>query len=431
MARMLHRREAPAQGRQKVFIAIAAYQGCGAGFAWSLFHTGAALARAGIAYELALYTGNCHVDDSRNRLVRDFLDGDCTDLFFLDADLGWTAADFVRLLGFDRDVVAGVYPKKHGDDAFPVRTLPGEIWSDADGLIEVEGVPTGFLRIRRGVIEALAARAQTYNARNDGALATPCIFERQVHDGVRWGGDYSFCRKWRALGGRVFIDPTPRFEHAGEHTWYGSVGTWLRQRAGFGLSRGLDAVRNGAETVDDLVDLVDAWANPFAANPALLAALAMLAREGATPILECGSGLSTLVLAAANPARTVHSFEDNPVFANQVREEAGRYGLANIVVHDAPLRDGWYDLAQLPGAEWGLVFIDGPRRTTGGRAQAPQRIDLTRALVVADDVQGDGGVPELRAALEVTHRMLTFSAGGGSREFAVGVPKAAAREAAA
>ena len=218
MSRMLHRRGKPADGRQKVFIAVAAYEGTGAGFTYAMFHTGAALAEAGIDFELAIYSGNCHVDDSRNRLVRDFLNSDCTDLFFLDVDLGWLAADFVKLLGYDRDVVAGIYPKKHGDDTYPVIPFPGEIWSDRAGLIEVQAVPTGFLRIRRAVLERLAASAVHYNSKNDAPSAIPLIFDREVHDGIRWGGDYVFCKKWREAGGQIFIDPVLRFEHSGEQS---------------------------------------------------------------------------------------------------------------------------------------------------------------------------------------------------------------------
>jgi predicted O-methyltransferase YrrM len=431
MSRMLHRKGDPRKASQKVFIAVAAYEGCAAGFTYALFHTGAELEKAGIEYELAIYSGNCHVDDSRNRLVRDFLNSDCTDLVFLDADIGWFAKDFVALLGYDRDVVAGVYPKKNGDDTYPVVTKPGEIWSERDGLIEVEGVPTGFLRIRRAVLEAMASTATLYNAKNDRAMATPCIFERQIHDGTRWGGDYVFCRKARARGIKIYMAPSMRFEHSGEQTWTGSCGAWLKQRAGLGLVDGLKAIREGRETAEHLTDLFDAWDNPsFAASITLLQALATLARVSDGPILECGSGLSSLVLAAAAPHLEVHTLEDSPVYADHLRETAAKHGLDNLIIHALPIKDGWYDLGQLPfGERWGLVFIDGPRRTTGGRAETPDRIDLSRSVVVADDVQDDGGVPELRARLEQTHDVRICDS--GHRQFAVCAPRRAeAKEAA-
>lgn len=429
MARMLHRPEAPVSG-QKVFIAVAAYEGCGAGFTWSLFHTGAALAKAGVGYELAIYSGNCHVDDSRNRLVRDFLSSDCTDMVFLDVDVGWAAPDFVRLLAYDRDVVAGVYPKKHGDDTYPVRTLPGEIWSEADGLIEVAGVPTGFLRIRRPVLEQLAEVSVKYNAKNDGAFATPCIFERQIHEGVRWGGDYVFCRKWRAMGGKVYIDPAMRFEHSGEQTWHGQVGMWLKKRSGIALDQPLARIRAGAAGAEDMIDLFDAWENPFAAEPVLLSALAALAREAKGPILETGSGLSSLVLAAANPHVEIHALEDAPIFADYVDQVAKRYGLSNLTVHCLPLKDGWYDTEGLPKAKWGLVFLDGPRRSSGRRADAVKHLDLSQAIIVADDTGENAAGAATLQALSESHDMHVFPV-NNQRAFAVGKPRKSAEARAA
>lgn len=417
---MLHMAGPPAEG-QKVFIAVAAYEGCGAGFTYALFHTGVALGQAGIGRELAIYSGNCHVDDSRNRLVRDFLSSDCTDLVFLDADVGWNASDFLKLLAFDRDVVAGVYPKKHGDDTFPMKLLPGEIWSDRDGLIEVQGVPTGFLRIRRHVLVTLAATAQTYNAKNDGAYATPCIFERQIHAGTRWGGDYVFCRKWREAGGKIFIDPSMRFEHSGEDTWVGQAGAWMRKRAGIGLVEPLKAIREGRDTLEDLMDLRDVWDNDFATSYAMLTAMIAVVRAKGGPVLELGSGLSTLVMASANPQAQIHCLENSPVFAEHLRIEARKLGLANIVIHCRPLQDGWYDMGGVPDLDWTLVVIDGPPKVGGGRRLVFERLDLSRTAVFADDVQRDGGDPAMVEALKRTHDVWVCEA--DKREFAIGAPR--------
>jgi len=44
------------------------------------------------------------------------------------------------MLGYSPDVVAGIYPLKQDPESYPVRHLGGDIWSDAEGLIEVEAV---------------------------------------------------------------------------------------------------------------------------------------------------------------------------------------------------------------------------------------------------------------------------------------------------
>lgn len=417
MGRMLYRRNDTPANVQRVFLAVAAYEGLSAGFTYALFHTAQALQAAGIESELAIYSGNCNVDDSRNRLVRDFLQSRCTDLVFLDSDLGWYARDFVSLVQYDRDVVAGIYPKKHGDDGYPVILMPGPLMIErSDGLMEVQCVPTGFLRIKRHVLEALAAKSEWFNSKNDADSAIPCIFDREIHNGERWGGDYVFSRKWRALGGKIHIDPQMRFEHSGEHTWHGCVGSWLRQKHGVGLFDGLQAIREGRETVEQLVELFDAYANPYAATPPLMAALAMTARNAKGPVLECGAGLSSLVLAAATK-HAVHTLEDNPVFADHVRREAERHGLTNLVVHCGVPQGGWYNTSTLPALDWSLVFIDGPRRAGGSRLTVFDKIDLRNAAVIADDAGGENNISGLKSHLDRTHNTVIID------RFVVGAPK--------
>ena len=123
----------------------------------SLMQTMITLQREGFAYEIVIEAGNCHVDDTRNSAVREFLKSDCTDLFFIDADVSFDPEAVVRFLRLPHDIVAGVYPKKQDEEDFPVRVADGiELWADSSGLVEVEGAPTGFMRIKRKVLETLA-----------------------------------------------------------------------------------------------------------------------------------------------------------------------------------------------------------------------------------------------------------------------------------
>lgn len=227
MPKMFHRPSRRAAG-QKVFLAVPTYSGLAAGFSFALFHSADALRDAGIQHELALYSGDCHVDDARNRLVRDFLETDCTDLVFIDADLRWEPDDLVKLLKYDRDVVGSTYPFKADDAGYPVALMGGDAVADKDGLLEVYALPTGFLRIKRHVLQALADQAIKFHPKSDDRSDFPLIFERQVHNGYRRGGDYAFCNKWRGMGGKIHFAPEFEFEHFGEHSWTGSFGHWKR-----------------------------------------------------------------------------------------------------------------------------------------------------------------------------------------------------------
>lgn len=206
----------------------------------SLPNAALALAQAGIALDYATERHNPHVDNARNALVRHFLffAKDCSDLVFVDADIGFEPHDLVRLLSVDRGIVAGIYPRRQGPKdtsaPFPVEFPRGErLVADADGLLEVERVPTGFLRIRRGVLERLSDLVPHYRAEGQpgGEPLYPRIFERVLEGQREYPGDFAFCNKARAEGYRIFVDPEMRFSHAGGLVWSGCLGDWLRRRA--------------------------------------------------------------------------------------------------------------------------------------------------------------------------------------------------------
>src|SRR3990167_9497853 len=144
-------------GVQRVFFATPSYSGSYPDiYTQAMVETVCLLNEQGIGWEWCRLLRNCHVDDARNLLVREFLASGCTDLMFLDADVGWNGREVLRLLRADRDFVCGVYPYRGDDSAYPVRMVPGEvIQEDADGLVTALSVPTGFMRMRRRVLDRM------------------------------------------------------------------------------------------------------------------------------------------------------------------------------------------------------------------------------------------------------------------------------------
>lgn len=184
------------------------------------------LMKAGIQHACINVNGDCYLASARNRLVHKFLIEfpDATDLFFLDDDIGWTDPEApLRLLEDEVDVVAGVYPKKQETLEFPVvmDESPGHLIKSPSGLFKALRVPTGFLRIRRHVLEAMAAQSAIYTQQMpDGSKAQIAeIFQMGVKDGLWWGEDFDWCNKWRAMGGEIWVDPTIEFTHSGRKQW--------------------------------------------------------------------------------------------------------------------------------------------------------------------------------------------------------------------
>lgn len=342
-----------------------------------LSHAEMALHEAGWGMELAIEANNCHVDDTRNSLVREFLKSSCTDLVFIDADVGWRDDELIKLLSYDRDIVAGVYPKKTDKTEFPVFLKRGELRAEADGLLEVERVPTGFLRIRRGVLEALAEKAAKFssNEHKAGDPPYPLIFERMNNttDGRRWSGDYAFCNKAKALGFRIFVDPEMHFSHSGVKAWTGCLGDHLRDLAGIDHPRfvaAIESIRAEGATAENLMALYTYAHNAWAASPEMLFAAYRFASEATGPILECGSGLTTIVmgLAAERSGVPVYTLEHDLDWVRKMRPRLA--GLSKVELIYAPLEEYpgyvWYQVPlAIETKKFALVVCDGPPRKYG------------------------------------------------------------------
>jgi len=137
---------------------------------------------------------------------------------FIDSDLSWSADDLLRLVSFDAPLVAGVYQRKSRTKIdFAVKFGPA-IGMDAQGLVAVERAGTGFMRLRRDCLDKMVAAHPSLRLANpqdpaDGNFFA--LFDTSIVDGQFVGEDFTFCDRWRAIGGRVLVDPTMNFGHHG------------------------------------------------------------------------------------------------------------------------------------------------------------------------------------------------------------------------
>ena len=168
-----------------------------------------------------------------------------------------------------------------------------------------------------------------------------------------------------------------------------------------------------------LGELSKAWGNEgWSASTEYLSECIRRADGAKGPILECGSGLSTLLIAATARRKglSLWSLEHSPEWASRVRTVLEKYSLHNATVCTVELRDYgefvWYDppWEQLPQT-FSLVVCDGPPAATkGGRyglAIMKERLHSGCTILLDDAVRehemsvAKRWVGELDAELEV------------------------------
>ena len=155
-------------------------------------------------------------------------------------------------------------------------------------------------------------------------------------------------------------------------------------------------------TPEMLIELQAGWANDgFAARIDLLTEIANRAVNTRGPILECGSGMTTLLMGLLAGRRGVktYSLEHIDEWRCRVLDAIEHFEIPNVEILHTPLRDfngfSWYDapLAELPKSI-DLVICDGPPgETLGGRyGLLPlMRARLGKgAVILLDDTERPG-----------------------------------------
>lgn len=199
------------------------------------------LLQTGIRQMSQFVVGSSNLPRARNELVARFLASDCDDLVFIDDDMGWKPEAIVRLLASDKDVIGGVGRKKvdkpNSDPNvwcvhFP-QEAEGRLDQDDMGAVRVLALGTGLLKISRSVFECMiAAHPEWKRDGHDGMSAEVRaknyqFFRFDPDDASEMGEDFVFCKRWRDLGGTVWMDPTIWLAHVGQRSYSGCISELL------------------------------------------------------------------------------------------------------------------------------------------------------------------------------------------------------------
>lgn len=174
----------------------------------------------------------CNLAKGRNQLVKDFLNSDCDRLVFVDADITFEPGSLIRLAETDSEFVAGAYRFKRDLEDYPIGWIQGDLQADERGLLGVAMVPTGFLALSRSVFEKFQEAHPGREYTIEGSTSY-CFFQIPYADGSLYTEDAYFCREWRELGGKIYLDPEITLTHWDHNKPYkGNIGQWLRRLNG-------------------------------------------------------------------------------------------------------------------------------------------------------------------------------------------------------
>jgi hypothetical protein len=222
------------------------------GFVLSLVQLIDTAYQAGFQVRVNLLGGDALITRARSQIVGTFLDQpDTTHLLFIDADIAWSPDQVIRLLNADKDMAAAMYPIKNVNwSKIPARMDRGEPIQEA-GLVYVtehcegdalktegdfftaEYAGTGFLMIKRAALERLIAAYPETQFKHlhreygdgEGSKNLYALFECMIdQDSGRYlSEDYAFCRRWRAIGGEIWVDRKSALAHTGPFTFAGNT----------------------------------------------------------------------------------------------------------------------------------------------------------------------------------------------------------------
>lgn len=245
--------------KHKLFICTPMYGGqCFGSYTKSLLELSRLCQGYGIQCQFSFLFNESLITRARNYMVDEFLRSDGTHLMFIDSDIDFDPRDVLALLGMNKPIIGGPYPKKciaweniydavryglvpNNDRArlsefagdFVFNAVPGTPSIALGSPAEVLETGTGFLLIERSVFLGFQKFFPQYwytpdhnrSASFDGSRKIYQFFQAEIEDkhGRYLSEDYWFCQKAREAGYSVWLAPWMQIKHHGSYIYSGSI----------------------------------------------------------------------------------------------------------------------------------------------------------------------------------------------------------------
>lgn len=251
-----------------VYILTPCYGGqCNTDYTISLINTILLFKNYNIRYNIQFCNNDSLVSRARNNLIGiSMLNKDATHFIFIDSDITWNPYDVIKLVISDKELIGGIYPKKkydfnklinnkeyidkiinikekfnlNRDNEYIIKSnlvsynlnYKNNNLSIQNNLIEVRHLATGFMMIKRSVIEKMILMYPETKYVDDTGFIQPekstmtyALFDGGVIDNHYFSEDWMFCHRWTNIGGTIWADISIDLIHIGTEQYCGSLMT--------------------------------------------------------------------------------------------------------------------------------------------------------------------------------------------------------------
>ena len=217
-------------GQHRLFLASPQFGGqCSTIFARSLADLAIVTGAYRIPFDTCFYMNESLITRARNYCVDSFLQTDAKHLMFVDADIGFVAQDILELLilqiqNSEYEIIGGRYKKKALGAGYAFNSsIPIDEASTEP--VEVDGIGTGFMLIKREVFGKLDAAFPQFKYTTDDGVPPfdgkeiMQYFQAEIDPVSKryLSEDYWFSRRCKEVGIRTWLCPWINLRHAGTY----------------------------------------------------------------------------------------------------------------------------------------------------------------------------------------------------------------------
>ena len=187
--------------------------------------------RHNIPFSLDTMVNESLITRGRNNLIAKALANPAaTHIMFIDADIRFEPEAILKMVLADTGVVCGLYPMKGIPIKYVLNIIPGA--RRIDDLFEVSTAGTGFMLIKRDVIEKLIEKLPELKYKdslNLGPQFEPnmyALFDTMIDENGHYlSEDWTFCKRVReVLRMPIWVDTSVKLDHLGAYNFQGDTG---------------------------------------------------------------------------------------------------------------------------------------------------------------------------------------------------------------